>query len=196
MGAETQAMVAGKQARNAMERVTALENVVPQIIGMLQNIQAQFSQSVEILDALVENFGIETVEKTVVANRRQKAIAKSTEETKQVAALIEQGVLKATTKVAEHNMLVFKETKPDGTPNEPVSRVQFMYEQLQEQFRTQLIGKAVGEKLASPGGNIFELAEIYEVVPQAAPVPDVAPVAERVVAEPTTTTVTPFVPEN
>lgn len=149
-----------------MERVAALEQVVPQLIGMVQNLQAQFSQSVEILDAVVQNFGVEVIENTVIANRRQKAITKAEQEEAQMKALLEQGVLKSTPVVGERTIIVFKETKPDGTPTEPVSRVQFMFEQLQQQFRDELAGKGPGTTIKSPGGNDFTVQEVYEVIPQ------------------------------
>jgi len=161
---ETIANLARKNARDAMQRVTALEQVVPQLIGMVQNLQSQFSQSVEILDALVQNFGVEVVENTVIANRRQKAITKSEEEQKQMATLIEQGVMKPVSVVGERTLVVFKEQTPDGKPTEPVSRVQFMFEQLQPQFREQLTGKGAGTVITSPAGNTFTVQEVYEIV--------------------------------
>lgn len=169
--AETVANVAGKQARNAMERVSALEEAVDSIgktvnsiIGPINNtfsnLQQQLSQAVEILDVLVKEFGPEKVEASLLAERKARLAAKQASEKQTVEEGVKAGTLKVADTVTPEALLVFEESDKDGKVME-FPRAQFWYKQLLPNFQTQIANNLVGFKMVSPENHTFELKEIY-----------------------------------
>lgn len=162
MSQETkQNISAQKAARSAMQRVEQLENVVPQIIRATQQTQAQFSQAMEILDAVVQTLGTDVVENAITENRRVRARATVADQIKDLEAKKATGERVVSDTVTENTTLVFSEADKDGKALDP-DRTQLDFDTLIPQFKEELLLKGVGAKIVSPTGNTFELKEIYE----------------------------------
>jgi hypothetical protein len=173
---ETIAQLAQKNSRNAIQRVEELEKLVPQVISAtnnaVQQIQVQLSGAVEILDAVIQALGVETIEKIVTENRTRRADEQNAKTREQIDGLVAQGVLVAGDKVSEQSLVVFKEFNKEGV--EQVARLQHVFKQLQEEFKPQLLGAAVGAKVTAATGSSFEVLEIYEIVEAKQPAPSAA----------------------
>jgi len=170
---ETIANLAQKNARNAMQRVEALEKIIPNIISAtnqsLNQLQQQLAQSVEIMDALIQILGEETVGKVMQENRQfrnQKAL----EEAKaRVAAEVDSGALKPAETVGPNSRIVFQELDANGKALEP-GRAEFDVSKMLEPFRTEVQGKKAGDSIKTPAGNTFEIQEVYDNVEKKADV--------------------------
>lgn len=161
---ETQQHIgAQKQARNALARVESIEKVLSEIARETDESKNRMTSVMEVMDALVQLVGINEVQTVVGENRKERALKKQEQEIAAVKNLVESGVLVSETTANTGNLLVFKETKEDGSEVLPVSRVQFMFEQLKPDFQEQLKGKEVGSKIKSDAGNFFEVREVYSV---------------------------------
>jgi hypothetical protein len=166
MSQETkQNISAQKAARSAMQRVEQLEQIVPQIIRATQQTQAQFSQSIEILDAVVQILGPEAVEKAIAENRRERAKLTVADQLKKLEEDLASGALVKVDSITENSLIVFSESTPDGKPLDP-DRTQLNFSTLVPQFKEELLLKGPGAKITSPNGNTFEVMEVYDVVPE------------------------------
>lgn len=179
--AETKAMAAAQTARNAIQRIEALEKMIPHLISATNNALTEYegklTQVAEVADALVQNVGEEAVNAVLVANRRTRAAAREAAETKQIADALEKGDLKPAEKVGEGSVLVLKRYGADGQPQE-FGRVQASVAILVPPLRAEALGKSVGHKMKVPGGeDSFEIVEIYEPVAKPAPLPAAAQAA-------------------
>lgn len=168
---ETVANIAQKNARNAMQRVEALEEVIPNIVSSVSTgmgkVQQQVNQLAEVVEALVSLAGTEAVQKAVMENRKAADVRKVEAEVAQLAKAVETGALKTADAVADNCVLVFAEYDKEGKPLEVNGRSQFSVGQLQPQFKDELMGKKVGATITSPEGHKFEVKEIYAIQPQA-----------------------------
>ena len=157
-----------KQARNAIERMDAIEQLIPKLIEAtnrsLGQLNDQLAGAVEIVDAVVQILGEEAVSRAVSETRlvRAKETAKNQEAA--IAKGVEAGQLKKTETVTPTSYIVFKEYDKEGTEL-AVSRFQSSLKNLQPKVREELAGKTVGYKVKVEGEHSFEVMEIYEVVP-------------------------------
>ena len=185
--AETKAMMATKTARNAIQRIEALEKMIPNLISATNNALTEFetklTQLAEVTDALVQNVGEEAVNTVLVAGRKVRAAGREAAEIAQIAGALATGALKPAASVGEGSVLVLKQYGADGQPLE-FSRVQASVAILVPPLRQEALGKSVGYKMKAPNGdNSFEIMEIYDVAPPAAEVPAQAAAPAAVPAE-------------
>jgi len=168
-----------KKTANALDRLDELEKALPQIVSgvnnSLQNLQRQQETVTEILDAVIEALGQETIHGIMANNRTKRAEQQAENEKKGIEEALTSGRLVVATAITEKTIIVGKETAADGGVRVP-GRVQIPFVRVGEQFQAQLKDKGVGTKLDLPnGGGTFEVVEIYDVVPP--PAEGAAPVA-------------------
>jgi len=173
-----------KKTSNALERLDQLEKTIPQIVAAVNQsvgqIQGQLSSAVEVLDAVVQTLGSDTIEKLILDSRKKKAEEQSDKEKQALAELVTQGAIVPANVVTEKSIIVGVETDKDGVVRVP-GRAQVAFQRVDPQFQQGLLGQAVGFKLTLPNGGTFEVTELYEVAPPkasdaaeaAAPVADV-----------------------
>jgi hypothetical protein len=192
---ETIANLAQKTARNAMQRVddlekraSTLEKMVPNIIQAvnqsLTQLNQQLMQAVEVLAAVEQILGAETIGKVIHENREARNQQLLDEAKARIAAEVEQGNLVPAAAVGPKSRVVFQEKDGEGKELNP-GRAEFDMEKILEPFRTELQGKVVGDSLKTPVGSIFEIREIYDVVEKKAEAPAAEPQAPAPVPEAT-----------
>jgi hypothetical protein len=182
---------AQRNARNAIERVQALETVIfgetpkdgerkPGVIEslskQLDQVQQQLSEAVEVLDAVAKAIGPDAVGKIVTETRVENARNDAKRQQDQLQKLLAAGQLKAVPAIGENSFVVGVETKPDGAIVEPGWFMHHM-SQLKPTAKEALAGQAVGFKFATESGGQYEVKEIYEVqqVPATQPAPEPTP---------------------
>lgn len=186
-----------KKTANALDRLDELEKALPNIVAgvnnSLQQAQQQLQAQSEILDAVIQALGMDTIQNIMAQNRVARAEAQMEADKKGIADALAAGQIKPGTEVSDVSIIVGKEIGTDGTVRTP-GRVQLPFIRVGEQFKALLKGKKVGESIDLPNGSgKFEVTELYDVVPpelqpkapaaEAAPaVADAAAPAEAVVA--------------
>lgn len=177
---DTAAQHASKVARNATERIARLERVLERFVGStsqaVTEIQQQLAQYQELLDAVIQVVGVESITETVLESRRQKLIDGANELREGIAKKVEAGTLKATDTITETSFLLCGVTDGNGNKIEE-ARVGVNVPQLLKQFKDAAIGQKAGHKLATPDGRTLEVLEVYDVS-----VPSVQQVAQEAAA--------------
>jgi hypothetical protein len=185
----TEAHLASKNARNAIQRVTDLEKRVTDLEESLQkvidatnsifkDIHTKMDAMSELARATVEVVGVEAVEQTLLQNRRADDDRNTQNLAKQVADGLANGDLKAAEVIGENSLLVFTEKGKDGQPLQLGARKQFLMSQVLPEFRDGLMGKGVGATITSASGNTFEVIEFYDAIPKATPATSAVPEAK------------------
>lgn len=179
---ETIAHIANKNSRNALLRIDDLERAVKSIAESanagFEKQGNQIETVSEIVSVIMELVGAEEVNKRLTAKRDEDEARRVTAAKEQIAAAVEAGQLAPAEVVpAEHALLVFTEKLADGTPLKYGSRVQFALSSLRPEVRSQVVGQKAGFSFPSPEGHLFEVAEVYTIVPPK-PAPTPAPEAK------------------
>jgi len=171
---ETIANLAQKNARNALQRMEAVENDLNTVKSVLQATVKGVSENFQSLNKEVDDLGVfvlavsrllgedklkETIQ-VVVRENKTNAIAGAQ---KALADAVEQGALKKVETVPDNAILVFEELDADGNPVE-FGRQQHPLNRLQPQFRDEVMGKGVGTVLAPENSPKVRLSEIYQIV--------------------------------
>ena len=162
--------------KNAAERISDLETVVPKIISALQPIDLMVKDIMNIkeavkllnnkLDAVVKNLnqGLalsdENLSKSMTDNNEEELKEK-------LASLVNAGILVATDTVSKTSFVVINETDKDGKMLNP--RIQFLWSNVKDPtFAAKLEATKVGGSFETmEGGSIVNVLEAYE--PAAAP---------------------------
>jgi len=187
----TEAHLASKNARNAVQRVTELERQVKALEDALQSIadssnkvvqtvidstnnalkdiHAKVDAMSELVRATVDVVGLDSVGETLAQNRSGDDERNRVAQTKQIADGLANGELKAADAIGETSYLVFTEKGKDGQPLQFGARKQFAVSQVMPEFRASLMGKGVGATITSTSGHTFEVVEFYDVVQKPAP---------------------------
>jgi len=177
-----------KKTSNALERLDQVEKTVMNIVSAVNNSISQLGNQIggvtEVLDAVVQTLGVETIQKIMSENRVAKAEAQAESEKAALAELLAKGDIKAVDKVSEKSIVVGRETDKDGTVRLP-GRAQVAFARIDPNFQPQLLGQGPGFSLDLPNGGKFEVLEAYEVVEKAA---DATPAAEALPVSAATTT--------
>lgn len=171
---------AQKSARNALERVQQIEDIVfgavdkatgerkpgafESLSKQLDATREQLAGAVEVLDAVVKTLGPETVEKIVIESRVAQARSDAAKQQEQLNGLLASGAMKVTEVVGEQTFVCGTEAKPDGTQIEPGWFLHHM-SQIKPAAKEQLMGKAVGFSLTTESGNTYTVTALYEAVP-------------------------------
>jgi hypothetical protein len=190
MTAQTQTTIANIVAKkNATERLSALEaqmetqvmpalravqeNIVPAIDREFRNLHGRVGGVQELLRALLEVVGPDAVNAVLVENRKKDDEANTKAQVDAIAQGLTAGALVKADVISEKSLMVFVEKDETGTPVALGSRKQFVFTELQPEFRAQVTGKGVGEVLVDPQSkHTFTVVELYEAVPTAAKTED------------------------
>jgi hypothetical protein len=188
-----------RRTSNALDRLDQVEKTIPQLVSAINNslggLHQQVNSQGEVVEALVQLLGKETVESTIRDTRERRATEAMEAEKKALEELKGRGDLAAVEKVTEKSVIVGREYNPDGTVRHP-GRAQVAFQRVDESFKTGLLNQPVGFILELPNKGKFEVVEIYEVVEKPAPAPE-APAeaaAETPPAPTAETTPAPAVP--
>lgn len=155
-----------KKTSNALERLDQVERTVNNIGAATNNNINQLGGITEVLDAVVQTLGAETIQKIMTDNRTAKAEAQSAQEKAALDELVKNGDVKATEKVSERSIVVGREINPDGTVRVP-GRAQVAFARIDPAFQKAFLDQAAGFSLDLPNGGKFEVQEVYEVVEKA-----------------------------
>jgi hypothetical protein len=173
------AQIARKNSVNAVQRVQDLEVSLARIDEAINKAFTQQQRQIDDLRMLARAtavmLGIEDVNLTIDNLKLSDDADRQTAQKQAVAHGLETGELTVQTEVVEGSALVLTQKSPAGEVLKLGSRVQLPWHQLKEEFRALVLGKKVGDTVAVPEGNLFEVAEIYAVTPK----PEVAPAAPQ-----------------
>jgi hypothetical protein len=193
-------LTAQRNAKNALERVAALETQVDSVTSMfpklisaisepinkmeyrLQRIEGQLAGVIEVLDTVVELVGPEQVQKRILENRIKQAAENAKSNQEAIAKGLAEGKLVKTDVVTEKSIIIGKETKEDGTLLEPGWFLLVFKTLENNEDKEALLGQCVGFTRKAPNGNTFEVTDLYEAVPPA-PATEVVEVAPTESAE-------------
>lgn len=183
--AETVANLAQKNSRNALQRLDAVEQTQAQVVQALNStlgpLQQQFSQYVEIVDAVTAILGDEVVANRVAEIRKERAIQQAEVQAQQVKTLVANGILAVASVIGEKSLIVGKEFDKEGHEMLP-GRRQALLSQIRTDLQEKLMGQGVGFKLDT-GDGAFEVLEVYDVIEKTAPTAEAAPAAAPATAE-------------
>lgn len=164
---------AKNQQRNLDARLSELEakeqdltnKVLPALFKTLQNISNQLGQDIteheEAIQALIDLIGKDKVVEAVSNNRRRAQDQAIMSEMAVFDEMVKNGMLLKTNEVTDKTIVIGTEYKEDGTPLEPL-RVPLVMERVtNEELKTALVGKKVGEKVPLVNSRSFEILEVY-----------------------------------
>ncbi len=167
-----------KQVRSALERIDGLEQELPRIVlainEALEGAGQRVGQLANIVEAVVELFGADTVDAKIkeIADRK---ITANLERAKQALADgLEKGDLLKADAIGEKALVVGRELDKDGNVVFP-GRVQLTFAGIKPEFQEKLKGQGVGTIIETPAGGKFEVLEVYDVVEKAPPAAEAAP---------------------
>ena len=163
-----------RKTSNALERLDQVEKTVTNIVSAVNNslgqVSGQLGGITEVLDAVVQTLGADTIQKVMTENRTAKAEAQSQAEESALKELLAKGDIAVAAKVSDKSIVVGRETNKDGSVRIP-GRAQVAFARIDPNFQAAFLGQEVGFNLELPNGGKFEVLEIYEVVEKAATAP-------------------------
>lgn len=176
---ETIANLAQKNSRNALSRIEGLEQRLQELqkafTDLLRSldksfgsVQSDLASVNEVLNATTEVVGPTAIQEVILRVRKENALAQEQSAKNDIAERVAKGALVPKDTVGEKALVVFNETKEDGTPLVVGGRAQFFLFELKPAFKEQVLGKKVGDFVVSdgPDKHKFTLTEIYENVAQ------------------------------
>lgn len=159
--------VLSKRTNNALDRLDAVEQALPQILGSLNQTLGQFSQQLnaqgEVVEALVQALGRETVEGIIKDTRERKGQELMEQEKAALEELVSSGAVAKVDKVSEKTIIVGREINPDGTVRSP-GRAQVPYARVTTELKEKFLGQTSPFAVDLPNGGKFEVQELFEVV--------------------------------
>jgi uncharacterized protein YoxC len=172
--ANTEARLASKNVRNAVQRVEALEertDVLGKDLGQIADsankvfgdINRELTTIKELLRAVAEVAGMDAVEQVVTQNRTKDDELNTQKMAEQIDSGLSNGDLVPATEVRENSLIVFLEKDKDGKSLQFGARKHFMASQLLPEFRAQLANKGIGATVTAQNGNVFEVTAVYDV---------------------------------
>ena len=160
-----------------MQRIENLEKVNAELDQKLNStfdkLRGQVGYVMEVVDALstVLKQGVvgtadfdATVEKALLARREERKQERLAAENKQMANLVEMGVVSPSNSITPNSLLVGRSFDKNGEV-QGIGREQFEFVNLHPQVKEQFLGKEVGFVFEA-NGNKMEVLEIYEIKPQ------------------------------
>lgn len=168
--------------KSALERIEALEQEFPRIIGGVNNgfmnVEGRLNETTEIMNAMAELIGQDSVAAKVAENRTKRAEATAAAQTEGLAKALADGKVAKVETISEKTIIIAKAFDKDGNLEVP-GRIQMDFGQVKPEFREQFLGKSVGAILDTPVGGKLEVTELYEVVAPPPPAANTdAPAAE------------------
>jgi uncharacterized protein YoxC len=172
----TEAHLASKRVGNAIQRVEALEGQVTSIIDStnkaLDDIHQKLARLQQQVLAVCDVVGQDAVSAKVVENMTNNDLVRTQNLTARTAEAVANGELKVAEVIGDSSMLVMVEKDKEGNPLRSGSRQHMAVPQILQPFRSQLLGKGVGETITSESGHTFTVVEVYDIVPAATPAPE------------------------
>ena len=200
MGKEMERILNQKrQVKSALERIDAIEQELPRVISAVNEVLMQNNQRVtglaEVVEAVVELFGSETVDAKITEVRTRKLAAQAAQAKENLEKAVVEGKILATATVEEDSLIVGRESDAEGNIAGP-GRVQLLFSGIRPEFQEKLKGQAAGFSVTTENGGKFEVLEVYKVLPAPEPTPTVG-LATEVPAEaiPATTAAPTATPE-
>jgi len=181
MGIDRQ-MSVRKATKSALERVSALEESIPQIIqginsafGQMENKVDSFANVLEAVKNLLEDVvGEGKVQAEVDSILLQRAVAASESQKRDLETAVKDGKFVVAAVVSEKSLIVGTEFDKDGKAY-GAGRVQISLQGIKPEFKDKVSGQGVGFSFDLPNGGKFTINEIYDVAEQPVPAPAPAP---------------------
>jgi hypothetical protein len=155
-----------QQQRSLSERVGGLEQSIARLLfGINERFQAMDQRVAaieETVNALRALQGSDDVDEYIKNARIDAARTASARETAALEQAVADGYVSKEETIQERSLIVARYLDKEGVAIEP-GRAQLVMPGIQEPFRTNLLGKAVGATLDLPGGGKFEVLEVYAV---------------------------------
>ncbi len=155
--------------RNALERISGLEQDLQQLVGGIQKVLDEFNQRLnalgELSDAVVNALGRDLVNTKLQEARDQRAQEAADAAKAALAESITKGQMKAVEIVEDDSIVSGFEVDKDGKVVVP-GYVQIRYSDVLPDLQEKLKGQVVGFKLETPVGGLFEVTGIYQPVPE------------------------------
>lgn len=155
-----------RQAKNAIKRIEDLEQQYLELAQAMQSavtgLQKRTSVTEEIIDAVVEMFGVEKVQEAIDQRRKERDDKAIADQKKDLEDGVEVGYLSKSDAVTATSLIVGKETDSQGN----VMGLGFntvLFEQIGATFQDQLLGKGVGTSIDTPVNGKFEVLEVYNL---------------------------------
>jgi hypothetical protein len=173
-----------------LERLKKLERFRDDMLRAMNQtftiVDQRETQTEEVLRAVINLLGRETVEKETRRLKIEELESKSLQEKATFDAAKEAGKVFATERVTEKSVIIGTEVNKDGEQLFP-TRVQLFFPQLPIDYQKCYLGAAAGDVVVTPTGSKFTIAETYEVLVKAESATDTAPAAggHSLVAHPT-----------
>jgi len=157
----------------------------------LEQVRGSLHSAMEVVDALVSVFGdlklcedLPTKLGAKIEEKRKLRIEERVaQEDKQLATLVENGILSVTDKVVKESVVVVRVFSEDGTLAGGIPKRQVDFSQLNPQVQSALLDQEVGFVLELDSKEKLEVVEIYQInqkqpeTVEAAPVETPEPVA-------------------
>lgn len=167
-----------KQKKSALERIEALESMLPNLIQALgrqiDDMKTQLNGLAELVDTMIGLIGVEKVEAELKSNRLKTATEKAEQQKAHTAKMLAEGRLVSAETVGDNSVLVLRVNSIET--GEPVGTGWFRFHvsEIKPEIRETMKGQTVGFKGADEL-QTFEILEIYDVAPPpAAPAPETA----------------------
>ncbi len=164
--------VLAKRTGDALDRLNQLEKTLPNIISAVNNafgrMDGQLNSQGEVLEAVVDLLGQDSVTLKIKEKRELKATAAMEQEKAALEELVKNGDVVKVEAITEKALIVGREYNPDGTVRHP-GRAQVGFQRVDVQFQPSLSGQKAGFMFDLPNGGKFEVVEVYEVVEKPEP---------------------------
>lgn len=155
------------QQGGILERLKKLERFEKDILRAMNQtfniVDQRETQTEEVLRAVINLLGRETVEKEVRRLKIEELEGNSTKQKAAFDAAKTEGKVVATQVVTEKSVILGTEVDKDGNQLYPV-RVQLFYPQLPPDYQAVYLGAKVGDVVTTPTASKFTVHEVYEVV--------------------------------
>lgn len=165
-----------QQVRTALERISDLEQQMPQIIvGINQALNAASTRASElasVIEAISEILGTEVVDAKIKEISERKALQNLASAQDALQKGLEDGSVVKTDSITANSLVVGRELDKDGNPVFP-GRVQLTYAAIRPDFQKKLLGQSAGfvfstseSESPNPEDGKFEVLEVYNIVPK------------------------------
>lgn len=175
--------------RNALERITALENDLQRLVGAIQSAfnqnEAKVRDLAEILDVIVADYGQDVIQKAMSDARTKRAQEDATRAKEALDLALVEGNLEVVEKIEKPEgsdpvstgdiIITGVEKDKDGNVLSP-GYVQLALNSVKPQFVEKMVGQGVGFVFEVETGGTFEVTGVYKTVVKE-PTPEEAPAA-------------------
>ncbi len=147
------------------------ESLDKKLDATFNQIRSQMSNAMEVVEGTVGILSEATpdlpskIDERMKANREKRKIALIEQEVKQMAQMVEMGVLKVVNAVSPTSLIVAR-TFDDSGEVMGIGREQFEYTRLHPSIAPEFLAKEVGFVYTATNGRKIEVLEIYDIVPQ------------------------------